>query len=129
MNLLSLIPGLMPLIDKFIPDPEQKQAFLNQAEGLRIQRMEAENERFSLMAGPLRLMLYGLAAYFFAIWLGPMFHITVPPLPAEMYSTCKWILGFLIPSETFSNNDIQIGSFKSPIGAGLMNISKSRGGK
>lgn len=120
MNLLELIPGISSLLDKFIPDPEQKQKFLNQAAQLDIQKMEAENERFSLMAGPLRLILYGLAFYFFAIWLGPMFGLTVPPMPEEMYGVCKWILAFLIPSETFTANDIQIGGFHSPKGDGLM---------
>ena len=127
MNLLEVIPGISDLLDKFIPDPEQKQNFINQAAQLDIQKMEAENERFSLMAGPLRLILYGLALYFFAIWLGPMFGLAVPTMPDEMYGVCKWILAFLIPSETFTANDIQVGSFKSPSGHGLM--TKTKGGK
>jgi hypothetical protein len=130
MNLLELIPGISNLLDKFIPDPEQKQNFINQASQLEIQKMEAENERFSLMAGPLRLILYGLALYFFAVWLGPMFGFTVPPMPSEMYGVCKWILAFLIPSETFTVNDIQAGAFRSPVGKGLMSMTKTkRGGK
>jgi len=127
MNLLELIPGISGLLDKFIPDPEQKQKFINQASQLEIQKMEAENERFSLMAGPLRLILYGLALYFFAIWLGPLFGFVAPQMPDEMYGVCKWILAFLIPSETFTQNDIQVGTFKSPAGKGLM--SKNKGGK
>lgn len=119
MNILQLVPGIMPLLDKFIPDPEQKQKMLAEMQSLRIQQMEAENDRVAMFSGPLTLMLYGLAVYFYIVWIGPLFGVSVPPMPDEMYSTCKWILAFLIPSETFNQTEINFGSFHSPAGKGI----------
>lgn len=109
MNVLEALPVLSELVDRFVPEPGEANRFKAQLERIETDRFESATERFSMVAGPVRLMLYLFAGYMGAVWLLPVFGITVPPLPEDVLSVVRWALAFAIPTEAATVNSIEVG--------------------
>ncbi len=130
MNLLDAIPILSELVDRFIPEPGDADRFKAELARLETDRFQSATQRFSMVAGPVRLMLYLFAGYMGAVWLLPVCSITVPPLPEEILAVVRWTLAFAIPAEAASVNTIEVGPdgrwLRSPATAGI--LTRPRGG-
>lgn len=129
MNILQALPVISELVDRFVPEPGEANRFKSELERLETDRFESATERFSMVAGPVRLMLYLFAGYMGAVWLLPVFGITVPPLPGEVLDVVRWTLAFAIPTEAATVNSIEVGPggkwLRSPATSGLF----TKGGK
>lgn len=128
MNLLDAIPVLSDLVDRFVPEPGEAHRFKSELARLETDRFQSATERFSMVAGPVRLMLYLFAGYMGAAWLLPVFGVAVPPLPEEVLAVVRWTLAFAIPAEAASVNTIEVGPggrwLRSPAAAGLFTTPK-----
>lgn len=130
MNVLEALPILSDLVDRFVPEPAEADRFRAELRRLETDRFESATERFSMVAGPVRLMLYLFAGYMGACWLLPVFGVTVPPLPEEALSVVRWALAFAIPTEAATVNSIELGPggrwLRSPSAPGFLKKGRDR---